>query len=80
MPDIVIDWYWSRNLTLDSRSDVNQGFSHLVVVKLKDTKHLEQYLPHPEHIKLKELQGPLIEKIMVLDWIEGENSMENTSM
>ena len=26
-----------------------------------------RYLPHPEHLKVKALQGPMLEKIMCMD-------------
>ena len=29
-----------------------------------------QYLPHPEHLKVKELQSPLLESILVVDFTE----------
>ena len=34
---------------------------------LKDAEDLEKYLPHPEHLKVKEIQGPMLEAVMVTD-------------
>lgn len=44
-----------------------QGCNWVVMVKLADEAALEAYLPHPEHVKVKELQGPLVEDIFVCD-------------
>ena len=63
----VLGWNHYSNLSLASRADVNQGFSHGVVVYLKDMADLEKYLPHPEHVKVKEIQAPMMEKVMVTD-------------
>lgn len=42
MPDIVLGWTWYKNLSLESRADVNQGFSHGVIVYVKDLDGLNE--------------------------------------
>eukprot|EP01111_Echinosteliopsis_oligospora_P007062 TRINITY_DN2163_c0_g1_i2.p1 TRINITY_DN2163_c0_g1~~TRINITY_DN2163_c0_g1_i2.p1 ORF type:complete len:110 (-),score=16.01 TRINITY_DN2163_c0_g1_i2:211-507(-) len=51
------------------RSDRAQGYTHGYRVLMKDEATLDLYGPHPEHLKFKELLGPLVEdKPIVLDW------------
>ena len=35
-------WTWYKNLSLESRADVNQGFSHGVIVYVKDLDGLNE--------------------------------------
>eukprot|EP00045_Choanoeca_perplexa_P019290 m.294003 g.294003 ORF g.294003 m.294003 type:complete len:104 (+) comp36321_c0_seq1:3-314(+) len=67
MPDLVLDWHWGRNVSEHTRGDVNHGMRYVVVVTLKDKAALEAYLPHPEHIQVKDIQGPMVHSITVLD-------------
>lgn len=53
-----------KNLTQRSK-----GFDFAIVVRLKDRKSLETYRNHESHLKLlKEVAGPLVEEILVLDF------------
>eukprot|EP00747_Dinoflagellata_sp_TGD_P101787 gnl/TRDRNA2_/TRDRNA2_168459_c0_seq4.p1 gnl/TRDRNA2_/TRDRNA2_168459_c0~~gnl/TRDRNA2_/TRDRNA2_168459_c0_seq4.p1 ORF type:complete len:184 (+),score=39.35 gnl/TRDRNA2_/TRDRNA2_168459_c0_seq4:259-810(+) len=69
MPDIVHSWAWSKNVSLSSRADKNRGMQYVVLVNLKDEAALEQYIPHPEHLAVKEIQRPMVEDIVPLDAI-----------
>ena len=66
----IIGWSWFENATLESRANVNGGFSHGVVVYLDGKADLEAYLPHTEHMKVKEAQAHLLESSLVVDLTE----------
>lgn len=50
MPELVIDWHWSKNLTLETRSECNRGMQYVVMVTVADLDALDAYLKHPQHV------------------------------
>ena len=66
MPDIVSDWAFGKNVSLADRADKNRGMNWVCLVYLKDEAALAKYIPHPEHVLVKKLQGPLVEDIVPL--------------
>jgi hypothetical protein len=67
MPGIVLDWAFSKNASLVDRADKNRSMNYIVLVYLKDEAALAEYIPHPEHVAVKTIQGPLVEDIVPLD-------------
>lgn len=65
--DLVESWSWGKNESLEMRKDVNQGMAWVVTVTLKDMAALEAYLPHPQHMEVKKIQGPMVDSIFVVD-------------
>jgi len=51
MPELVLDFQFKKNFTLESRADVNGGCQWVVLCKLHsdDPEKLKEYLEHPEH-------------------------------
>jgi hypothetical protein len=51
MPDLVYDFTFRPNFTLESRKDVNGGCQWVVLCKLfsDDPSKLQEYLDHPQH-------------------------------
>ena len=68
MPDIVEDWTFGKNVSLADRTDKNRGMNWICLVYLKDEAALAKYIPHPEHVLVKKLQGPLVDDIVPLDF------------
>ena len=47
----------------------SQGFSYGFIVRFKDEKARDTYLPHPEHLLVAtEFLRPLVEDVLVLDY------------
>lgn len=64
--DAIMDFEWGTSASDDGR---NNGFTHCVFMTFKDKAGLETYLPHPAHVAFKETSLPVIEKLMVIDYI-----------
>uniref|UniRef100_A0A7S3EUC0 Stress-response A/B barrel domain-containing protein n=1 Tax=Haptolina ericina TaxID=156174 RepID=A0A7S3EUC0_9EUKA len=64
----ILGWNHHANISLLSSSDVNQGFTHGVIVYLKDRADLQRYLEDPQHADIKRLQDPLLDATMVVDF------------
>jgi len=56
---------WGEN---NSPEGKNQGYSYCVLINFTDQKGRENYLPHPEHNKLKQTFRPILEDIIVFDY------------
>ena len=56
---------WGVN---DSLENLNQGYTHSVLMSFADEPARQYYLPHPEHESLKTFFTPLIENIIVFDY------------
>jgi len=56
---------WGLN---DSPESLNKGYSHSVMMTFSNEQGRQNYLPHPEHIALKEIFVPLVEDIVVFDY------------
>ncbi|EOD80092.1 hypothetical protein D515_00916 [Grimontia indica] len=63
--DGVVSVEWGEN---DSDENLNKGCTHAVLMTFANQAGREQYLPHPEHDKLKLDFVPLIEDITVFDY------------
>ncbi len=61
----VVSVEWGLN---DSPENLDQGFTHSVLMTFANEKGRQNYLPHPEHAVLKEVFKPLLEDIVVLDY------------
>ena len=61
----VVAVEWGRN---DSPENLNQGYTHSVLMTFADEAGRQNYLPHPEHEALKSVLIPLIEDIVVFDY------------
>jgi len=66
----ILGWNFHTNVSLMSRADTNQGFTHGVIVYLKDEVDLQRYLADPQHLEVKEIQESLIEGVMVADFVD----------
>lgn len=56
---------WGIN---DSPEGKNKGYTHSVLMNFVDETGRQNYLPHVEHQKLKQVFRPLLEDIIVFDY------------
>ena len=63
--DGVVSVEWGEN---DSPEGKEQGFTHVIIMTLQDEAARQRYLVDPEHEALKEIFGPHIEDIIVVDY------------
>lgn len=61
----VLSVEWGVN---DSPENMNQGYTHSVLMTFANQAGRQNYLPHPEHEALKLVFGPLLENIVVFDY------------
>lgn len=61
----VLSVEWGLN---DSPENLNQDFTHSVVMTFANEQGRQEYLTHPEHDALKEVFEPLLEDIIVFDY------------
>lgn len=64
--DGVLSVEWGLN---NSPENKNEGYSYCVLMTFRDEIVRDIYLSHPEHLKLKEIFLPLLEKLIVLDYL-----------
>ncbi len=63
--DVIQDFEYGTDLSTENRS---QGFTHCFFVTFADDKGRDAYLPHPAHKQFGALVGPLLEKVLVVDY------------
>lgn len=63
--DGVVSVEWGVN---NSPENKNEGYCYCVLMTFRDEAARNAYLPHPVHIKLKDIFVPLLNKIVVLDY------------
>jgi hypothetical protein len=73
MPELVKEWSFKKNTSLDSRRDVNGGCQWVVLCTLYDPEKLSEYLTHPEHKEVGRYQNPMLEGRFVVDVVVDED-------
>jgi len=56
---------WGLN---NSPENLNQGFTHCFLVSFASEKDREIYLPHARHKEFVALLGPVLDKVLVIDY------------
>jgi quinol monooxygenase YgiN len=64
--DLIQDFEWGTNT---SPEGLDGGFTHCFFVTFKNKAALEKYIPHPEHTKFVDQLKPILEKVLVVDYI-----------
>jgi len=64
--DTITGFEWGTNL---SKNTKNNGLTHCFFVSFKDQSGLDAYIPHPAHQKFVKELLPILEKVVVLDYI-----------
>jgi len=63
--DAIKDFEWGTDVSVENKS---AGFTHCFVVTFADEKGRAEYLPHPAHQKFVKLVGPVLDKVLVVDY------------
>ncbi|WP_434354937.1 Dabb family protein [Parasalinivibrio latis] len=56
---------WGLN---NSPEGLNKGYTHCVVMTFTNDAGRQNYLPHPEHLALKNVFVPALEDVIVFDY------------
>ena len=59
---------WGKDVSVEKLA---QGFTHCILVTFKDAAGRDAYLPHPEHKAFAEPLTPLLDKVLVVDFVAG---------
>lgn len=51
-----------------SPEGLNKGFTHAFTMKFSDEKSRDDYFPHPEHEKVKNVILPLVDDVLCFDY------------
>jgi hypothetical protein len=63
--DTIKDFEWGTDVSVENKSE---GFTHCFVVTFADEKGREIYLPHPAHKDFVKIVGPVLDKVLVVDY------------
>lgn len=63
--DVIQGFEWGTDVGVENLS---QGFTHCFLVTFRDAAGRDAYLPHPAHEDFKKLVGPLLDKVLVVDY------------
>jgi hypothetical protein len=64
--DTITGFEWGTNISPEGK---DQGFTHCFFVTFKDKAGLEAYLPHPAHKEFGSLLRPILDKVLVVDYL-----------
>ena len=64
--DTIKGFEWGTNISPENKV---QGFTHCFSVTFADKTGLEIYLPHPAHKAFGQIVGPVMDKVLVFDFI-----------
>ena len=66
--DVIKGFEWGTDVSTEGRA---QGFTHCFFVTFADDKGRDAYLPHPAHKEFGALVGPVLDKVLVVDyWVQ----------
>lgn len=57
---------WGTNVSPEKH---DEGFTHCFFLTFKDKAGVEVYLPHPEHKAFGALLHPILDKVIVIDYV-----------
>lgn len=67
MPELVQEWSYKKNVSLESRRSVNGGCQWVVLCKLYRAEDLDTYLTCEQHKEVGVIQNPMLEGRFVVD-------------
>ena len=62
----ITGYEWGTNVSPEGKND---GFTHCFFVTFKDKAGVEVYLPHPDHKAFGALLRPILDKVLVVDYV-----------
>ena len=63
--DGIEDFVWGA---YSSDEGLNKGFTHGFIMTFRDARSRDEYLPHPEHEKVKEMILPVVDDVLAFDF------------
>ena len=63
--DAIKDFELGTDVSVENKA---AGFTHCFVVTFADEKGRDVYLPHPAHKEFVKLVGPVLDKVLVVDY------------
>lgn len=66
--DTVKALEWGTDI---SPEKLSQGFTHCFMLTFADEKGRDAYLPHPAHKEFGKMLGPVLDKVLVVDYKTG---------
>jgi hypothetical protein len=63
--DVIKRFEWGTNVSPEDRAE---GFTHCFVLSFLNEQDRDAYIVHPDHQALRQTFGPVIDKILVLDY------------
>ncbi len=63
--DTIKDFEWGTDVSVENKT---AGFTHCFVVTFANEKGRETYLPHPAHKDFVKIVGPVLDKVLVVDY------------
>lgn len=63
--NLIEDFEWGTDVGVENLA---AGFTHCFLVTFRDAADRDAYLPHPAHDDFKKLVGPVIDKVLVVDY------------
>lgn len=62
----ILDLEWGTNESPEGLAD---GFTHCFLVTLVDAAARDAYLPHPVHVAFTQQLQPILERVLVVDYV-----------
>ena len=62
----ITGYEWGTNVSPEGKDD---GFTHCFFLTFKDKAGVEVYLPHPDHKAFGALLRPILDKVLVVDYV-----------
>jgi hypothetical protein len=65
----ILDYEWGTNM---SPEKLDQGFTHCFFLTFKTAADRDAYLPHPDHKAFGKVLRPILDKVLVVDYVAKE--------
>ena len=62
----ILDLEWGTNVSPENHA---QGFTHCFFLTFRDAATRDAYLPHPAHKEFGASLGPVLDKVLVVDYV-----------
>jgi hypothetical protein len=62
----IQDFEWGTNMSPENHA---QGFTHCFLLTFRDAAARDAYLPHPAHKEFGAALGPILDKVLVVDYV-----------
>ena len=62
----ILDLEWGTNVSPENHA---QGFTHCFFLTFRDAAARDAYLPHPAHKEFGASLGPVLDKVLVVDYV-----------